>query len=236
MIVISLILGIIVCFAVPTAIAFLLRKRAVSPVKAFIIGALTFTVSQMCIRLPIIQVILPKYVWYTVLQLQQVKYGLFLGFSAGVAEEIARFIAMKYFMKNSLTMQDGIIFGVGHGGIEAMLIVGTGMINTLYYMCSTGIFVGIVSQTQVFASIAERVFAVTFHVGASLIVMYGIKAKKSVRYLALAIILHTILDTFSVVLANVLSLFWMEIIIAAGGLVTLGIGIFFWKMIKTADY
>ena len=49
---------------------------------------------------------------------------LYGGLMAGVFEETGRYVSFKWFLKKETRIQDGLSYGIGHGGIEAMLIVG----------------------------------------------------------------------------------------------------------------
>lgn len=51
---------------------------------------------------------------------------------AGIFEETARYICFKFILKKERRIQDAISYGIGHGGIEAILLVGiTYLINTI---------------------------------------------------------------------------------------------------------
>lgn len=192
MLIFSLVLGILICFGIPIGGAIIIRKRKNGIWKAFFFGVLAFTISQFCIRLPILTYILPQYAWFTVLQMNPLLYGLFMAGTAGVFEEGARWIAMRFLKER--TIYDGLAFGLGHGGVEAIGIVG---INLVVMLCMT--FAGqgaLLSVTSggIFTAGLERFFTIMFHVGASLIVMYGLRIGKSGRYLLAAIVLHTLSD------------------------------------------
>ena len=58
-------------------------------------------------------------------------YGLYGGLTAGLFEETGRYLAMRLYMKKSLTKENSLMYGVGHGGIEAVMIVGMSYISNL---------------------------------------------------------------------------------------------------------
>lgn len=223
----GLIIGIIICYVFPVVCTVLLARRTKGIWKGFLWGALAFVISQLIIRIPILQFVLPNFVWFAVLQLYPWQYGLFLGLTAGLAEETARWIAMRYFLKGKDSLQHGLAFGLGHGGIEAMLLVGPNMI--------AGAVMALAGQGELFPAdgadilvgAAERIFAMAFHVGASLLVMYGVREKKGFRYWALAVALHTLLDAAAVILPGVFGagVWGIELWAAVGGGMTLALGI-----------
>ena len=57
----SLFIGIIVCYGLPIAGLVLLMRRRKGAGKAFLWGAAAFVVSQLLIRIPILQLVLPNF-------------------------------------------------------------------------------------------------------------------------------------------------------------------------------
>lgn len=226
----SLLFGIIVCFVLPIAglIYLMIRKKGTG--KAFIFGVLAFVISQLVIRIPILTLVLPQYVWFTILTMQPWNYGLFLGLTAGVMEEGARWIAIRFFLKERTDIEHGLAFGLGHGGIEAMILVGLNLVASLVM-----VIVGqgaLLPATPFMAFLAgyERLFTIGFHVGASLLVMYGIREGKAFRYLIAAIVLHTIMDAAIIILPAVYKVnsIGIEIYGTIVALITLAAGIYFY--------
>ena len=79
MLLISLIIGIAICYGLPiTGLILLMRKRRGTG-KAFVWGVAAFVVSQLLIRIPVLQLLLPNFAWFGVMQLYPWRYGLFLG-------------------------------------------------------------------------------------------------------------------------------------------------------------
>ena len=64
---------------------------------------------------------------------QPIIYSLYGGLMAGIFEETGRYFSFKWFLKKENRIQDGVSYGIGHGGIEAMLIVGTTYLNNLIF-------------------------------------------------------------------------------------------------------
>lgn len=127
--------------------------------------------------------------------MQPVLFVLLLSLSAGIFEEIARFIAMRYFMKQR-DWQSGFLFGAGHGGIEAVLIVGVPVLSLL------------LSQTVIqngdsyYLGGIERIFAMVLHIGLSFIILQAVVQKKF-RYVVYAILIHGTVNA----LAGIISLY-----------------------------
>ena len=49
--------------------------------------------------------------------------------TSGLFEESTRWIVMRYWAKRVRTWEEGVGFGLGHGGIEALLLLGIAAIN-----------------------------------------------------------------------------------------------------------
>jgi uncharacterized membrane protein YhfC len=203
MLAVSLISGIAICYVLPVVGTVLLARRRKGIGKAFFCGMLAFAVSQLLIRVPLLQLVLPEFSWYTVLPLYPWRYGLFLGLTAGLAEESARWIAVKCFLKGKDSFGHGLAFGLGHGGIEAMLLVGPNMIAGLGVVLGEGAAMFPASAADVMTAGTERLIAMLFHTGASLIVLYGVRKGRVLWYWAAAVALHTAADAAVVILPKV---------------------------------
>ena len=170
-----------------------LRTKRAAPV---LLGAACFTVFQLLTRIPLLQFVLPKWAGYVLFEsAQPVWYLLLLSLSAGVFEECGRYLVMRLFLKTGGPV-DAVSFGVGHGGIEAVALVGV----SLAYLLFTG---GYLAQTaeSLFLAGAERLFAMTAHVGFSVLVWCGVRGKR-LRLLPAAVVLHGALDFLAVTLAR----------------------------------
>src|SRR5699024_12800015 len=102
----------------------ILKKRWIP----FFLGVLAFTVSQLLIRIPLLQYVEKNSIDFLFFSsVHPIQYAIVLGFSAALFEEGARYLAMRYLMKQR-DWRSGFLFGAGHGGIEALIIVGIQMI------------------------------------------------------------------------------------------------------------
>lgn len=232
---------ILICFGVPLAGLLLCRKHKCGSLRAGAAGILCFIISQIVVRIPLLTLILPQFAWFHLMQLNPWIYGIFLGLTAGLAEEGARWIFMKCFLSGKgrkrigkspdvtgLEFLDGLAFGLGHGGIEAVLFVGVNAAVTLALILAGAYPAELVSASDVWLGGMERIFAMSFHIGASLLIMYGVRVKKAFRYFLLALTLHTALDAAIVILPGVFSVgtIGMEIWCAVFGTGTLLTGLF----------
>ncbi|QSX05221.1 YhfC family intramembrane metalloprotease [Sedimentibacter sp. zth1] len=212
----ALVLDLIICFVIPIAVFIVIQLKCKKAFKAFSFGALAFFISQIVLRIPIITSLLPCFEWYTIFQDKYpYLYWIFLGLTAGIFEEVARFIFIKYFMKKNQRYIDGISFGLGHGAIEAILITGVSFATILVYsiMINNGTFVSntvsipkatadaIYTQcinltfTNAILGGVERIFSMCIHIGLTMIVFIGVRNNKSFIYLIIAILVHGTIDS-----------------------------------------
>ena len=162
-----------------------------------------------------------------------VLWAFLVGFFPGLFEETGRFVAFKTVLKKRKNRETSISYGLGHGGFEVVFILGITYITYISYclMINSGTFATIVQQVEAVApdqvdaylalpaqlasitagsiliAIWERIFAVMFHTGASVIVFYAAKDKKKLWLYPLAILLHTAMDgILGLTLVNVITL------------------------------
>ena len=162
-----------------------------------------------------------------------VLWAILLGFFPGLFEETGRFVAFKTVLKKRKNRETSISYGLGHGGFEVLFILSINYLNYIIYaiMINSGTFGTIIEQLEavapdqvgaylelpaqiaafsaftIFLAIWERIFAVLFHTGASIMVFYACKDKKKFWLYPLAILLHTAMDgILGLSMANVISL------------------------------
>ena len=180
-------------------LGYALYRRSFGP---FVLGVLAFVISQMVIRIPILNYIAihsSTYQFWAVTKPMVVL--ILLAVSAGVVEELGRWIFMHWFLKRK-TYFNGIIFGFGHGGIEALLLVGLPVV----------IHMNMASHTQLFLSGVERLCAMAIHVCLSLIVLIGVR-KGAFCYVCYAIMIHSIINFIGGTLAQTQSLVIVETVL-----------------------
>lgn len=115
-----------------------LRKQSNVVWIAGALGAAGFAILQLDIRIPLLNKVatLPSFTEWV--SQHYIVYCLLLAFSAGLFEVVGRYAAAKIlcFKKKitpELTYETGIAAGIGHGGIEAVLLIGMTYINNLLF-------------------------------------------------------------------------------------------------------
>ncbi len=202
-------------------IIYALKNKGKKIVSAWFLGAAGFFVLQIILRLPILSILSLMPGFQAFAENNYVVYVLLLGFTAGLFEVIGRLVVAKIMSKN-LTYERSIAAGLGHGGIEAMLLIGMTYINNLLYagMINGGTFDMTVEQTAALGvdvsslhavkdallntpsylfGLAgyERLLTIICHTAMSLLVCYFVYKKQTMKGVLIALILHTILDCVS---------------------------------------
>ena len=198
-----------ISIGLPIGLLVTLHLRRGINAMALFVGALTFVISQMVVRIPLLELLSGTAPYQSIAAVPLV-FLLFLSLSAGLFEEVGRYLGFRYFLAESWSWRDGVAFGIGHGGIEAFLLVGLPYINNLAYslMINAGTFLETVGdglpgeaaemiQDQlislppgIFAAAGlERMFTIALHIGLSLMVLLALVEGRP-RYFVLAILLH----------------------------------------------
>lgn len=153
-------------------------------------------------------------------------YALYGGLMAGLFEETGRFLAMKFLLKKRQGNDyNAVMYGAGHGGIEAFVILFFVMLNNLIYslMINSGTADQILKSVDTasaatlqsaFETLAqsspflflvgpvERLAAVTAQIALSVLVWIAVKKKGQIGLYFLAVFLHFLLDAAAVVLSG----------------------------------
>lgn len=228
-------ISMLICFLLPVALIIYFYKKHKINLIAVLLGAIVFFVSQIAIRIPLLS-ILGKQQWYIEMSTNIYLIALFLALTAGIFEEVGRYIVMKLFMKKGLNWKNGIAFGIGHGGIEAIIIVGLTLLNyvVISMMINSGLFDSAIAATlppaiaeQIRSTLVdtpainflgggfERTMTMIIQIAFSVMVLYAVKFKKPI-YLLYAILLHAAVDAPTVILVNMgLNIWLTELYIAA---------------------
>jgi uncharacterized membrane protein YhfC len=208
----ALVVELVFVIGFPLALGAWLRRRFRVSWLLFVAGALTFGLSQ-AVHLPLNEII-----FALVGQPSPLPDGanaLILGFTAGLCEETARYVAYRWVWRDLRAWREALMFGAGHGGIEAMVLVGlvvgaTGLNMALLQgaeletwglpAAQTAQLQGQVDAywgqdwiTPLLAAV-ERLFAMTFHVGMAVLVLQAVEKR---RYWVLGIGLHTAVNALA---------------------------------------
>jgi uncharacterized membrane protein YhfC len=176
--------------------------------KPLIIGALVWFIVTQILEKAVHFLIITQ----TPLTQFPVFFSLYAALTAGVFEELGRFFAFKKLLPKYHEKKDAISYGIGHGGIESIII---GTLSALQFLIfSLMINMGQLAQLKqslpgnIFTHIInaiygnpiifllgglERFNAFFIQIALSLLVLLAIQKKQN-KFLLLAIVVHTLID------------------------------------------
>jgi len=255
-----------------TAIIWCRKKH--EPFTTVLIGAATFLLFAIAIEKPLQSLLimpdslgLPQHAASNFINANPILWSFVVGLFPGVFEETGRFVAFKTVLRKRKQSKTGITHGLGHGGFEAMFVLGITFIEYFVFgiMINQGTFyeqmiasvkdtltpdmmkqiTAIIEAITTFSagtavlSLVERVIAVLYHTGASILVFYACKDKKKFWLYPLSIVIHTVIDGFmGLQLAGVINVSsWiLEVVFGVASLATfLGAYLLLYRKDKRAE-
>jgi uncharacterized membrane protein YhfC len=157
--------------------------------------------------------------------------------TAGIFEESARWLAFRFAVKDH-RLENGLMYGAGHGGIESMLLVGVSVLSSAivgYFYPQTLTSAQLVQLTTtpewlVFIGLWERLCAMMFHMAMSILVLESFR-QKQIWYLGVAIGAHFFLN-FAAVYALQWGIVQSELVVTVFAVVALWYVWTTWKSYK----
>lgn len=228
--------SLLLSFFLPPGLAIYCYLRLRFSLKALFVGAAVFVIFQMVTRLPLL-IYLSAQPWFADISANLFFTAVLIGgFSAALFEECGRYLGFRLILKKELSWKNGLAYGLGHGGIESVILVGLAYINNVIIalMINGGVFERFVAPQMgsdaasalklqfitmppsLFAAAGvERLLTLMIQIALSLIVLYAVKRRQRL-YLLLSIFLHTLLNAGVVYLQDGgADFWWIELFIAA---------------------
>lgn len=211
----GLVLSLIVSAAAPFVVFLLLRRRYPLSERTIGIGAAVFVVGALVLESAMHYIVLKAIPftseWLKGNKLGYIAYGVM---AAGIFEEVGRFVGMRYFMKQTDAVGTPLSYGIGHGGIEAILLGALAQLQgvILAVLFNVGVPDRVLALTipapmltkihEQFANLTflsaaaggfERLVALGLHIALSFVVWRAVTTRKY-WLLAAAIALHALAD------------------------------------------
>lgn len=204
---------------IPVILGIIIHRRTGASWRLFFIGAVTFILAQV-FHIPFNWAVgqtglLPDNLDTTANLLIT---AAFLGLSAGVFEETARYLSYRFWAKDARSWSRGLMLGAGHGGIEAILtgvLAAVGFVGLVLTASNETLLNALPAEERAIVtdSLAtllntpwyglllgalERVFAIAAHLAMSLLVLQ-VFLRRSILWLFAAIGYHTMLNMVGVI-------------------------------------
>ena len=250
----SLLFAIVASFIVPALLAFAFAKNNALQIPGkklvlvFILGSVSYAVSEIFFReFILVDLIIPKFsdsLWYYCVFENGVKnstlyFSAFSGVTIAVFQELFRFgvffIVLKLLKDKSKSIVPASVYGFGCGWMEAVSILG---IMAFSYLIGDAGKSGLddIWATRALLAGIERIVYLFYHVGYSMLIVYGFKHRKKIIMLLVALVLHAGLTTIDVYLGKIgLEYTTLIFINAAMAAAVCGLAILLWKYTVKSD-
>ncbi|MDR1836339.1 MAG: YhfC family intramembrane metalloprotease [Treponema sp.] len=203
----------VISIGLPIFLFIFLYRKYSAKVIPMIVGACAFIIFAMILEQTVHSIVFRNFALWEK-PLLYIIYGTFM---AGIFEETARFFSFTILKRKYNGVITGLSYGIGHGGIEAVLLAGVSMISSIV-LCIffnagnieiiTGSLQGEASEQinmQINALLTsapymfllsgmERLFAISIQISLSVIVFYSVYCKGKIWLFPSAILLHAIID------------------------------------------
>lgn len=238
--IVGMIVSLIISIGMPVCLCIYGCKKWKAKLSSFFIGCGTFVLFALILEQILHGVVLT--IWGTKITENLLLYGLYGGLAAALFEETGRFVAMKFFMKKQLDKKNAWMYGVGHGGIESILLIGISSISNIMNALminsnQLGTILETLEQSQKEATIEalsalwttpgyqfflgglERIFAIALQISLSILVYQAVRNGQK-KFFVLAIFLHFLVDFLAVALSSKLPVLGLEIIVFGVAVIT----------------
>ncbi len=223
-------IGILIMFAVGIAVGIFFTRRYRLGWGLYLIGAATFVFSQIG-HIPF-NIIAGRVLNEPISQLpatgRLIASAVFLGLSSGLWEEWARYLVLRFWAKDARSWGQAMVFGAGHGGIEAIITSVLALLTFLTMLVYRGMDLSALVPPEQLALAeqeferywgapwyfalmpgVERVFAVIAHLSLAGLVMQSFISGK-IRWVWAAVLLHAAFNAGAVYLVEVTNVYVTE--------------------------
>ncbi len=240
---ISLAVASIFAIVYPFIVAIIARLRLGVLWRYFWYGTLVFLVFQLLTRVPAVLALNAAFASQLKASASfRFTWALILSLTAGLFEEVGRYVGYRLFMRREeKTWSKAVMYGIGHGGIESVVLVGAlGLLSLVNIFVTSNSNLNALTTSQHTAVIQqfmtinaqpiwfpllgawERLWTLPVHIALSVMVLQVFRRNK-MSWLWLAILAHAIVDFTSVEILQVLGTSTTASLITEGVIALFGI-------------
>ena len=239
-----------ICVIVPFALCFAIQKKTKAKVSSYFIAWLIFLIFVLGLE-QFVHTIVLKTSFGAAIQQNLGMYAFYGGFTAALFEEVGRFLAMKYVMKNRLDKYNALMFGAGYSGFEALVVTAMSYVNNISVsmLINNGTFGQLLQDMtadqrqetisglsglwtmepyQFFMGGVERIFAMIVQISLTIIVYKAVKDNKPSFFIT-AFLIHLVVDFVSIIAGSTFPVIAAELVI---GVISIAIGIYARKIYR----
>lgn len=236
---IAIVITLVFSVAFPFGMLIWWKKKTGEKIWSFVAGAIVFVLFAMVLENLLHQVCLvDENVISKAILGSPVVYTLYAAFAAGVFEETGRLFGFKVLLRKNNKNSCAVAYGIGHGGIEVLIILGVSYFVLLLALLGVD-FGSEATNAQMIATaraiplasagiaMFERVCAMMIQIGLSMLVFAAAREKKFFGLYPIAILIHAMIDAPAAlyqyqVISNI---FVVEGVALAMGIICLLLGI-----------
>lgn len=216
-----------VCIVLPIALLAAVRIKTHRGLLAGLVGALCFFISALVLEQFLHSIVFSV---FPALIQNPGLYTAYACLAAGLFEETARYVGLHFLCRKDASLATGVAYGIGHGGIEAILLAGTTSLSNAIVLSAASAgsleamfgsdiaatvsaqLAGGVSAGALLVPGLERIAAITLHIVLSILVWMTVTGRLPKAFLAVSIGLHAVANIgtamyqcgmFSILLAEV---------------------------------
>ena len=212
-------------FAIPIGLYIFIRMKTRADSAVFFIGCGVFLIFVLILETGFHSLVFETQLGETVRN-NTLYYAIYGGLCAGIFEEFGRLICFRTLLKSYMYKDsNALMYGAGHGGLEAMMVLGVTMINNIAYSSiinkgelakytatmapdAEEAFRVIINQLitapswQFLLGGIERIIAIILQISLTVLVWMAVTRKHRFYYFPLAILIHTVVDAVPVILSG----------------------------------
>lgn len=203
---IAIVLTVLFSVVFPVGLIIWWKKKTGEKIWSFVVGAIVFVLFAMVLENLLHQVCLvnDNAVSRAILG-SPVLYTLYAAFAAGVFEETGRLFGFKVLLRKNNKNSCAVAYGIGHGGIEALIILGVSYFVLLLALLGVD-FGSEATNAQMIATarsiplasagiaMFERICAMMIQIGLSMLVFAAAREKNFFWLYPIAILIHAMID------------------------------------------
>ncbi|MDR0731143.1 MAG: YhfC family intramembrane metalloprotease [Treponema sp.] len=217
--IIIMVISAVVSIGLPVVLFIVFRKKYNAGILPMITGIAGFVVFALLLESFVHTMVIDRFA----LREKPLIFVIYAVFMAGIFEETARFIFFNLLKKKYTGIGTGLAYGIGHGGIESVVLAGLSMINAIIVSIiinsgnietiTAGLQGAALEQTnaQIASLLAtpphlfliggiERLFALCMQLSLSVIVFYSVYGKNRLWLYPCAVALHAMADVPAVLM------------------------------------
>lgn len=199
-------------FGLPIGLFIFWRKKYELNAFATFVGSVCFIVFAMIFEQILHSIVLTRGSDGTILLAEKpFLYVLYGTMAAGVFEETGRFVCFHLLKKIYKGYGTSLAYGIGHGGVEAIFVLGFSMLTNIIFsvQINAGNIAVLGDTQQIYDAVdalcttaspiflvggIERIAAVTMQISLSVLVWFAVNKKGKVWLYPAAILLHALID------------------------------------------